>query len=170
MRSIAWLSEPREAAADVTSDVFVGLPEAAKHYREEGKAEWWLKQVAVRAALRKKEALTGRWATGGKSKESERGEHGVRGRSYTSFEETADQIIERLDAVEQEELLELRRRRDALRNSPDEMKRRWDEFLELYVAGYDFKEIGERMGLTEGSARNWLCKIRKHLTQPVSGE
>ena len=27
MRSIAWLSEPREAAADVTSDVFVGLPD-----------------------------------------------------------------------------------------------------------------------------------------------
>src|ERR671933_1447621 len=57
MRSIAWLSEPREAAADVTSNVFVGLPAAAKHYREEGKAEWWLKQVAVRAALRRKEAL-----------------------------------------------------------------------------------------------------------------
>ena len=170
MRSIAWLSEPREAAADVTSNVFVGLPAAAKHYREEGKAEWWLKQVAVRAALRKKEALTGRWATGRRSKESERGEHGVRGRSYISFEETADHIVDRLDAVEHDELLELHRRRAALRSSPDETKRRWDEFLELYVAGYDFRDIGARMGITEASARNWLCKIRKHLTQPVHGE
>src|SRR5919202_39955 len=58
MRSIAWLSEPREAAADVTSDVFVGLPEAAKHYREEGRAELWLARVALRVALRRKRALT----------------------------------------------------------------------------------------------------------------
>jgi DNA-directed RNA polymerase specialized sigma24 family protein len=72
--------------------------------------------------------------------------------------------------VEHDELLELHRRRAALRDSPDETKRRWDEFLELYVAGYDFREIGERMGLTEASARNWLCKIRKYLAQPVSGE
>ena len=67
MRSVAWLAEPREAAADVASDVFVGLPDAARHYREEGRAEWWLKQVAVRTALRRKEALTGRWSSGRKA-------------------------------------------------------------------------------------------------------
>ena len=57
-------AEPREAAADVASDVFVGLPDAVQHYREEGRAEWWLKQIAVRTALRRREALTGRWASG----------------------------------------------------------------------------------------------------------
>jgi RNA polymerase sigma factor (sigma-70 family) len=165
VRSIAWLSEPGSVAEDVTSDVFVGLPEAAAHYKEYGRAEWWLKQVAVRAALRRKEALTGIWATGRSPPQGEPADHA--GRRSVTFDETADQIVERLDAIDHEELLELHRRREALRNSPDPAKRRWDEFLELYVLGYDFSEIGERMGLTAASARNWLCKIRKHLALPV---
>lgn len=162
MRSVAWLAEPREAAADVASDVFVGLPDAVRHYRDEGRAEWWLKQIAVRTALRRKEALTGRWASG-------RGDGAAApGRSYVALDEVADEIVVRLDAVEREEQLELERRRGALRASDDPQHRRWDAFLDLYVAGYGFGEIGARLGLTEGTARNWLCKIRKHLTQAAS--
>jgi RNA polymerase sigma factor (sigma-70 family) len=174
MRSIAWLAEPREAAADVASDVFVGLPDAVRQYRETGRAEWWLSQVTVRTALRRKEALTGTWVSGRTAAAGaadapapdDPGGAGGAGRSFVAFEETADGIVARHAAVEPEELLELQRRRDALRDSPDEGKRRWHEFVELYLAGYDFKEIGARMGLTEGSARNWLCRIRKHLAQP----
>ena len=162
MRSIAWLPEPREAAADVASDVFVGLPHAAAHYREEGRAEWWLKQVVVRTALRRKESLTGRWSS------TARPSAAASGRTYTALDETADAIVERLDAVEREELLELERRRDALRHSADAAKRRWDEFLDLYVAGLGFDEIGARLGITEGTARNWLCQIRKHLARPLA--
>lgn len=169
LRAIPWLGEPAEVAADVASDVFVGLPDAARQYREEGKAESWLKQVAVRAALRRKEELTGRWATGKKAGESEPSAPPSSGRRYVPFEETADQIVTRLDAIEPEERIELERRLDALRNSPNETERRWAEFLDLYVAGYGFKEIGERMGLTEASARNWLCKIRKYLARPPDG-
>jgi RNA polymerase sigma factor (sigma-70 family) len=161
MRSIAWLPEPREAAADVASDVFVGLPHAAAHYREDGRAEWWLKQVVVRTALRRKESLTGRWSTAGRLASE------ARGRSYTTLDESADAIVDRLDAAERDELLELERRRDALRHSPDATVRRWDEFLDLYVAGLGFDEIGTRMGLSEGTARNWLCRIRKHLARPL---
>ena len=163
MRSIPWLHEPREAAADVASDVFVGLPDAAKHYREEGRAEWWLKQVTVRAALRRREALTGMWASGRKPAAADAPD--ARARSYVPFDETADQIVARLDDVDPDELLELRRRREALRESPDPVRRRWDEFLELYIAGYGFDEIGAHLGLTSGTARNWLSKIRKHLSQ-----
>jgi RNA polymerase sigma factor (sigma-70 family) len=162
MRSIGWLAEPREAAADVASDVFVGLPHAAAHYREEGRADWWLKQVVVRTALRRKEALTGRWST------SRRAAQEPAGRSFASLEDNADEIVSFLDSVEREELMELERRREALRNNPDPAKRRWDEFLDLYVAGCGFQEIGERMGLTEGTARNWLCQIRKHLARPLA--
>jgi RNA polymerase sigma factor (sigma-70 family) len=161
MRTVAWLAEPREAAADVASDVFVGLPDAARHYREEGRAEWWLKQIAVRTALRRREALTGRWASGRRAA-------AAAGRSHVAFDEAADEIVARLDAVEPEELIELARRRAALRASDDAQHRRWDAFLDLYVAGYDFQEIGARLGLTEGTARNWLWKIRKHLGRPVA--
>ena len=64
----------------------------------------------------------------------------------------------------------LERRRHALRTSPEPIKRRWDEFLELYVGGCTFQEIGALMHLTEGTARNWLCQIRKYLAQPVPVE
>jgi RNA polymerase sigma factor (sigma-70 family) len=166
MRSISWLGEAREMAADVTSDVFVGLPEAVKQYRETGKPEQWLKLVAVRTALRRREALTGNWASG-RSNDSSGTKSPTRGRSFVPFEESAEQIVDRLDSIDQDELMELNRRREALRNSADETKRRWDDFLQLYIEGYDFKEIGARMGLTEATARNWLCKIRKYLAQPL---
>jgi RNA polymerase sigma factor (sigma-70 family) len=171
VRSIAWLAEPREVAADVASDVFVGLPDAARHYREEGRAEWWLKQVVVRTALRRKEALTGRWSSS-RSRDGGAGKGGsaATGRRPVSLDETADEIVNRLDEVEREELLELERRRSALRESADPAKRRWDEFLDLYVDGCSFQEIGARLGLSEGTARNWLCQIRKHLARPLAGE
>jgi RNA polymerase sigma factor (sigma-70 family) len=166
MRTISWLGEPNEMAADVTSDVFVGLPDALKHYRDAGKPEQWLKQIAVRTAIRRRESLTGKWSSG-RSSDAEPKERAV-GRSYVSYDETPDQIVHRLDSVEQEELMELERRRKALRESSDATKQRWDQFLQLYIDGYDFGEIGERIGITEASARNWLCKIRKYLAQPVA--
>ena len=148
----------------MASDVFVGLPDAARHYREEGRADRWLKQVAVRTALRRKEALTGRWSSG------RRPESAALGRYTVTLDETADEIVDRLDAVEREELLELERRRLALRASPDPAKRRWGEFLDLYVDGCSFQEIGARLGLSEGTARNWLCQIRKYLARPLAAE
>jgi len=168
MRTISWLDEPREMASDVTSDVFVGLPDAVKHYRESGKPEQWLKLIAVRTELRKREALTGQWSSRGSIDDRTAPDSVVQGRSFISYEESAEQIVDRLDRVETEELMELDRRREALRNSPDETKRRWDEFLQLYIDGFDFKEIGSRMSMTEATARNWLCKIRKHLAQPLA--
>jgi RNA polymerase sigma factor (sigma-70 family) len=168
MRSIAWLQEPHEMAADVASDVFVGLPDAVRNYREEGRAEWWLKQVVVRTALRKKEALTGRWASGRRAERAAGGPASAR--RFVSFDESPDEIVAGLDSAEREELLELERRRAALRDSPDETRRRWAEFIDLYVAGHSFEGIGERMGLTEQTARNWLWKIRKHLARPPGAE
>ena len=167
MRTISWAGEPRELATDVASDVFVGLPDAVHQYRDEGKAEQWLKQIAVRTALRKKESLTGKWSSG-RSGGGDGGASGDnRGRTYVSFDESADQIVRELDSIEQEEIMELERRRTAMRNSDDPTRRRWDEFIQLYVEGFGFAEIGERLGITEASARNWLCKIRKHLAQPI---
>jgi RNA polymerase sigma factor (sigma-70 family) len=166
IRTIPWLAEPREVAEDVTSDVFVGLLDAVKHYREEGKPEQWLKQVAVRTALRAKERLTGDW-----NRQRNRSPSGGTAsvppaRRQVSFDDEAGVIAERLDGIEREELMELDRRIAALRASDDPRQQRWAEFVELYREGYGYAEIGERMGLTEGTARNWMVAIRRHLAEP----
>lgn len=154
LRTISWLREPREATEDVTSDVFVGLIDAAKHYREEGKPERWLCQVAVRAALRAREKLTGEW----------NGRHGRKtARRNVSFEDEASSIATELDSVDRDELLELERRIAALRSSAEPRHQRWAEFIDLYRDGYGYEEIGRKLNLTEATARNWLVAIRKHL-------
>lgn len=45
------LTGSREDAEDIVHDVFLGLPEALRHYEERGAAEGWLKRVAARLAL-----------------------------------------------------------------------------------------------------------------------
>lgn len=154
LRTVSWLREPREATEDVTSDVFVGLIEAAKHYREEGKPEKWLAQVAVRAALRAREKLTGDW-------NQKKGT--AASRRSVSFDDEAATIAGELDSVDREELMELDRRIAELRASPDARHRRWAEFIDLYRDGYGYEEIGRTLSLTEATARNWLVAIRKHL-------
>jgi RNA polymerase sigma factor (sigma-70 family) len=158
LRTVSWLREPREATEDVTSDVFAGLMDAARQYREEGKPEQWLGQVAVRAALRAREKLTGEW-------------HGRRGttgaRRAVSFDDEANAIAGELDSIDRDELLELERRIAALRSSPEARHQRWAEFIDLYREGYGYEEIGRKLNLTEATARNWLVAIRKHLASPL---
>lgn len=158
LRTISWLREPREATEDVTSDVFVGLMDAAKQYREEGKPEKWLAQVAVRAALRAREKLTGEW----------NGRHGVNtARRNVSFDDEANAIATELDSVDRDELIELERRIAELRASPEPRYQRWAEFIDLYRDGYGYEEIGRKLNVTEATARNWLVAIRKHLAGPT---
>lgn len=45
------LTGSRQDAEDVVHDVFLGLPEALKHYDERGQFEAWLRRVTVRVAL-----------------------------------------------------------------------------------------------------------------------
>ena len=45
------LTRSAEDAEDVLHDVFVGLPEALRHYDERGTLESWLKRVTARVAL-----------------------------------------------------------------------------------------------------------------------
>lgn len=157
MRTVSWLREPREASEDVTSEVFVGLMDAARQYREEGKPEKWLGQIAVRAALRAREKLTGEWSGRGASRSRRRN---------VSFEDEANGIAADLDAVDRDELMELEKRIAELRSSPESKHQRWAEFIDLYREGYGYEEIGKKLGLTEATARNWLVAIRKHLATP----
>lgn len=157
LRTVSWLREPREVTEDVTSDVFVGLMDAVKQYRDEGKPEKWLGQVAVRAALRAREKLTGDW----------KGRRGTKPtRRNVSFEDEANVIAAELDSVDRDELLELERRIAELRSSPEPRHQRWAEFIDLYRDGFGYEEIGKKLNLTEATARNWLVAIRKHLASP----
>jgi len=45
------LTGSREEAQDVLHDVFLGLPEALRHYEERGKFDAWLRLVTARTAL-----------------------------------------------------------------------------------------------------------------------
>lgn len=47
------LTASKEDAEDVVHDVFVGLPEAMKTYKERGRFESWLKRITARVALMK---------------------------------------------------------------------------------------------------------------------
>jgi RNA polymerase sigma-70 factor (ECF subfamily) len=45
------LTGSREDAEDVVHDVFLGLPEALRHYEERGAGQSWLRRVTARVAL-----------------------------------------------------------------------------------------------------------------------
>ena len=45
------LTRSREESEDIVHDVFLGLPEALRHYQERGSSEAWLKRITARLAL-----------------------------------------------------------------------------------------------------------------------
>jgi RNA polymerase sigma factor (sigma-70 family) len=150
IRTIQWLKEPGEVAIDVTSEVFARLPQTLAQYREVGRAESWLMQVAVRTAIRQKESITGSWA---KSKAK---------RVSVELNETAVQeIASSLEGDDVEARMELKRRVDEWR--PDPEKSRWVDLVNLFLEGYGHDEIAERLGITPGTSRTLLWKIRREL-------
>jgi RNA polymerase sigma factor (sigma-70 family) len=153
--------DPRETTADIVSMVFLGLPSAARSYREQGKAEQWLKRVAIRTALRYKESRTGVWHSG------ESHEPGAARRRQVSLEDVVDEVSALLDEADRADLrLDFRVRLDAWRADPG--KARWVKWVEMYCAGYAHEEIAQALGITPGVSRNWFKKITTALgTQPA---
>jgi RNA polymerase sigma factor (sigma-70 family) len=150
IRTIPWLKEPAEVAVDVTSEVFARLPQTLAQYREVGRAESWLMQVAVRTAIRQKESITGSWS---KTKAK---------RVSVELDETAVQeIASSLEGDDVEARMELARRMDEWRLDPE--KSRWVELVNLFLEGYGHDEIAERLGITPGTSRTLLWKVRREL-------
>jgi RNA polymerase sigma-70 factor (ECF subfamily) len=162
VRSIHWLKEPEEVAADVMGQVFLGLPDALRNYRENGRAEYWLMRVALRTALRQRESITGKWSGG---KDRRPGAHPPPGRSMVAFDDV-EEIMDLVDEAERDERMELRRRLDGWKGDPS--KERWLEHVELFLEGYSHDEIAERIGITSHTSRTWLWKIRRELGEPAS--
>jgi RNA polymerase sigma-70 factor (ECF subfamily) len=150
LATIPWLKEPREVAVDVTSEVFARLPQSVGNYHEAGKAEAWLMRVAVRAALREKETITGMWS-----------KKGSRRIGVELNEETVSEIENLMEAEERDARLELTRRLEVWAAEPE--KSSWVQFVELFLEGYGHEEIAERLGITVGTSRTWLWKIRREL-------
>lgn len=153
LATIPWLKEPKEVAIDVTSEVFARLPQSVSHYREAGKAEAWLMRVAVRAALREKEAVTGMWS-----------KKGTRRIGVELSEDTVAGIENLMEAEEQDARLELARRMEAWAADPE--KSNWVRFVALFLEGHGHEDIAERLGITVGTSRTWLWKIRRELGRP----
>lgn len=165
LRTVHWLKEPREVAADVAGQVFLGLPDAVRKYREVGKAEQWLLQVAMRTALRHKESITGKWSSG-KKKGSADG--ASPGRAYLGLDDLVHELGDAADAAETDERLELWRRLDGWQN--DASKRKYLPYIDLFIQGYNHEEIAEKLDITPGTSRTWLWKIRQHLAEGLEGE
>lgn len=150
IRTIPWLKEPGEVAIDVTSEVFARLPQTLAAYQEVGKAESWLMQVAVRTAIRQKESITGSW-----SKTKAR-------RVGVDLDENAVQsIAASMEETDRDERMELTRRMDEWRSDPE--KARWADLVKLFLEGYGHDEIAERLGITAGTSRTLLWKVRREL-------
>jgi RNA polymerase sigma factor (sigma-70 family) len=166
IRSIPWLKEPGEIAADVTGQVFLGLPDALRNYEEAGRAEAWLMRIALRTALRQKESLTGNWAGAATPKQaSSTNAPRAAGRVNIDLDGVTGEIMSHFEEVENDERLELSRRLDAWRGDPD--KQRWLEFIDFFLEGYSHDEIAERLEITPKTSRTWLWKIRRALAEPV---
>jgi RNA polymerase sigma factor (sigma-70 family) len=165
VRTIHWLREPREEAADVAGQVFLGLREAVRAYREQGKAEQWLMRVAVRTALRHRESVTGRWSSGRTARSAQ---PPPRGRSYLGLDDLVEEIASTVEEAEADERFDLRRRLAAWERSPE--RRKYLPFIELFLEGYGHDEIAERLGITPGTSRTWLWKVRQHLAEGLEHE
>ncbi len=168
VRTIPNEPDPRETTADIVSTVFLGLPSAARAYREQGKAEQWLKRVAIRTALRYKESTTGVWNSGVR-REARENDATIPRRSVT-LEDVVEEVSALLDDADQaDRRFEFRCRLDAWRADP--AKSRWVRWVEMYCDGYSHEEIAAALGISAGGSRNWFKKITMALAErPLARE
>jgi RNA polymerase sigma-70 factor, ECF subfamily len=114
----------RADAEDTLQDVFVGLPEALAHYREEGKLGAWLRRLAARTALMRLR----------------------RGRREASFREGFDPPAH---AVAGAGALERLAVADALDRLPEGLRQ---VFLLKEIEGFTHEEISVMLGISPGAS------------------
>jgi RNA polymerase sigma-70 factor (ECF subfamily) len=132
-----------EDAADIVQDVFVGLPEALRNYRETGNLGWWLTRVTTLTAL-----LTER------RQKRMREVHAMASHSMSTVAKphaAVDRIA--LD--------------NALEQVPPEFR---TVFLLKEVDGYTHTEIAELLGITRGASQMRLYRARQMLMELLEGQ
>lgn len=123
-------------AADVTQDVFLGLPTAIRNYQERGSFEAWLKTVAVRAAYM-------RLRSAGRRREVHHPGYGEPRR-----DSRLTSAVDRL-ALER-----------AIGQLPGHLR---VVFVMKEVEGFSHDEIADALGITAGASSVRLSRARKKL-------
>lgn len=119
-------------AEDVVHDVFVGLPEALRHYDERGRFDAWLAQITVRTALMRR-----------RRDQRRRTDVQLDAIGASAPEPSADVRIEMLDVHR------------ALAELPETLR---DVYLLHQVEGFSHLEIGELLHISPGASRVRLTR------------
>lgn len=129
---VAWrLVGSREDAEDVLHDVFVGLPEALRHYEDRGRCESWLVQCTARVALMRLRRQ--------------------RRRPERALEDGDDGI-----AASRPDLApELRELEERIQRLPEPLR---TVFVLRQVEGLSHTEIAALLGISEGNSRVRLAR------------
>jgi RNA polymerase sigma-70 factor (ECF subfamily) len=136
LRSVRLLLGDRGEAEDVIHDLFVGLPEAMRHYEDRGSLRSWLSRVAARMALTR---LRGRKRRREVSIESAAAE----GRAADG-ERLADRLL-----VE-----------TALARLPEESR---TVVVLRDLEGWTYRDIAEFVGASEGTVMTRHCRAMQRL-------
>jgi len=134
------LTGSAEDAEDVLHDVFLGLPEALRHYEERGSVESWLKRVTARVALTKLASATTRRESAS--------------RDFSSIAVSASSGID-------DDWL-VKRAIDAL---PPTLRA---VFVLKEIEGYSHAEIASLLGISAGNSEVRLHRAVKELRQRLS--
>ena len=128
------LTGSREDAEDVLHDVFLGLPEAMRHYEERGKLEAWLRLVTVRTALARMRAQRRR-----------------RGRMFDPHALPAKSPAPTIDSI-------------ALADALDELPAPLREVVVLkMIEGYSHSEIADLLGISSHASEQRLHRAVQFL-------
>ena len=137
------LTGSRPDAEDVLHDVFLGLPEALRHYDERGVLEPWLKRVTARVALT-------RLRSRGRAREVSFDDDDVPSPSQKSMEGLAD-------------LITVQR---AVESLPDSLR---VVFVLREIEGYSHAEIGDLLSITPNASEVRLHRAIRSLRRMIGG-
>jgi RNA polymerase sigma-70 factor, ECF subfamily len=127
----------RADAEDVVQDLFVGLPEALRTYRDEGRLAAWLRRIVVNLALKRM--------------------RGVRRRREAGLETAGAGVA----APGTGDGVNVRRAVDAL---PEALR---TVVVLKVVEGYSHTEIGELLGITRGASEVRLSRALERLRRSL---
>ncbi len=132
-----------EDAADIVQDVFVGLPEALRNYREMGNLEWWLTRVTTLTALLAERRMK-------------------RMREVHAMAVRNSRAVQKPRAVVDRISLD-----NALKEIPSELR---TVFLLKEVDGYSHAEIADLLGITCGASQMRLYRARQMLIERLEDD